>query len=480
LCLDGLSRNRFWGNTTTHRNKSLKVQQVTRLTDTIFALATPPGKSAVQIIRISGAGAARALKAMIGHVPPPRQAHFAVLSDANGDVLDQALVLYFQAPASATGEDTVELHLHGSPVLGRMVMERLETLPRFRLADPGEFSRRAFLNGKINLDQAEGIADIIDANTITQHQQAIRQLDGVLSRKTDDWRQMIISISAELAALIDFADEDLPLDMAEQMIQQLTGLQAELDAAIASAHRGMIRRDGVKIALIGKPNAGKSTLLNHLVGDDRAIVSDEAGTTRDLVDVAMDIDGVFVTITDTAGLRDTAGAVEAEGMRRARQAAASSEIILVLVEALESDPVSAYRDLVSSLSFPDDHSQSPRILPVLTKIDQSAPNHVLPEWLMISVHQGAGLAVLDEKISALIADLLPKDEAPILTRQRHLTQVKIAAEALNDAAAHHPNEAPELMAEDLRRAATALGRISGHVDVEDLLDHIFSRFCIGK
>jgi tRNA modification GTPase len=194
LCLDGLSRNRFWGNTTTHRNKSLKVQQVTRLTDTIFALATPPGKSAVQIIRISGAGAARALKAMIGHVPPPRHAHFAALSDANGDVLDQALVLYFQAPASATGEDTVELHLHGSPVLGRMVMERLETLPRFRLADPGEFSRRAFLNGKINLDQAEGIADIIDANTITQHQQAIRQLDGVLSRKTDDWRQMIISI----------------------------------------------------------------------------------------------------------------------------------------------------------------------------------------------------------------------------------------------------------------------------------------------
>jgi len=213
-------------------------------------------------------------------------------------------------------------------------------------------------------------------------------------------------------------------------------------------------------------------------------VSDEAGTTRDLVEVAMDIDGVFVTITDTAGLRDTAGAVEAEGMRRARQAAASSEIILVLVEALESDPVSAYRDLVSSLSFPDDHSQlrmaSPKILPVLTKIDQSAPNHVLPEWLMISVHEGAGLAALDEKISALIADLLPKDEAPILTRQRHLSQVKIAAEALNDATAHHPNEAPELMAEDLRRAATALGRISGHVDVEDLLDHIFSRFCIGK
>ena len=451
-----------------------------RLTDTIFALVTPPGKSAVQIIRISGAGSARALKALTGKVPAPRQAHFTSICDDNGDLLDQALVLYFQAPASATGEDTAELHLHGSPVLGRMVMERLENLPRFRLADPGEFSRRAFLNGKINLDQAEGIADIIDANTITQHQQAIRQLDGALSRKTDDWRQMIISISAELAALIDFADEDLPSDVADQLLQQLTDLQSDLDAAIASAHRGMIRRDGVKIALIGKPNAGKSTLLNHLVGDDRAIVSDEAGTTRDLVEVAMDIDGVFVTITDTAGLREAAGAVEEEGVRRARQAAAQSEVILVLVDSLETDPVAVYQDLIASVPFPEDSIETPRILPILTKTDQAMPSRVLPEWLMISVHKGSGLQALDENISALIADVLPKDEAPLLTRQRHLSQVKIAAEALRDAPSHHPNDAPELMAEDLRRAATALGRISGHVDVEDLLDHIFSRFCIGK
>ena len=447
--------------------------------DTIFALATPPGKSAVQIIRISGPGSARALRALTGTVPKPRFAAYADIKDENGQIIDQALVLFFQAPASATGEDTAEIHLHGSPFLGRMVMERLDEMQHFRLADPGEFSRRAFLNGKINLDQAEGIADIIDANTISQHQQAIRQMDGALSRKTDHWRQEIISISAELAALIDFADEDLPDDVSAIMAGRIKTLIDDLSQELNKGHKGILRRDGIKIALIGKPNAGKSTLLNHLTGDDRAIVSPEAGTTRDLVEVAMDINGSYVTITDTAGLRQDTGLVEGEGVKRALRAAAEANIVLLLVDAEEKDYAAVAAHLKSDLTVQDDFND-PIIIPVLSKSDQLQSDRVIPEWLLISVHSGQGLQDLDRMIAEGIETLVSSETAPILTRQRHMNHSKTALAALVDSQAHDANLAPELMAEDLRRAASALGRISGHVDVEDLLDHIFSSFCIGK
>ena len=447
--------------------------------DTIFALATPPGRSAVQIIRISGPGSARALRAFTGQVPKPRQAHYRKITAADGVVIDQGLVLFFQAPASATGEDTAEIHLHGSPVLGQMVMEQLDDMQHFRLADPGEFSRRAFLNGKINLDQAEGIADIIDANTVSQHQQAIRQLDGALSQKTESWRQSIVSISAELAALIDFADEDLPDDVAAKMMAQLQGLIDDLNQALRSGRQGMIRRDGIRIALLGKPNAGKSTLLNHLAGDDRAIVSPEAGTTRDLVEVAMDIGGVFVTLTDTAGLRDDTGWVEKEGVRRALNAARQAELVLLLVEANDPDPVATAQKVITSMQG-EATTPVQRIIPLISKADCLTGGKTVPEWPLISVQTGQGLAELDQLIQRQISDLLPEGEAPVLTRQRHMNNVKDAVRSLEDACQHNPQTSPELMAEDLRLAASALGRISGHVDVEDLLDHIFSSFCIGK
>ena len=465
---------------------------MTRRNDTIFALATPPGKSAVQIIRISGPGSARALRAFTGQLPQPRQAHYATITAPSGELIDQALVLFFKGPASATGEDTAEIHLHGSPVLGRIVMEALDEMQHFRLADPGEFTRRSFLNGKINLDQAEGIADIIDANTISQHQQAIQQLDGALSQKTDEWRQVIISIAAELAALIDFADEDLPDDVAEQMLARLQGLVTDLDDALRSGQQGMIRRDGIKIALVGKPNAGKSTLLNHLTGDDRAIVSPEAGTTRDLVDVAMDINGVFVTLTDTAGLRQDTGLVETEGVRRAIKAAQDAQLVLLLIDANDENPLATYQELMAEIQPQElQGDKTPqqithqRIMPLLSKSDTIQSDSkksagLLPEWPQISVKTGHGLAVLDQLLHQHIEMLLPEGEAPVLTRQRHMKHVKDAVGYLQDAAQHNPQESPELMAEDLRLAVSALGRISGHVDVEDLLDHIFSSFCIGK
>ena len=452
---------------------------MTSRSDTIFALATPPGKSAVQIIRISGPGSARALRALTGHVPAPRYAHYASIQSPSGELIDQALVLFFKGPASATGEDTAEIHLHGSPVLGRMVMERLDEMQHFRLAEPGEFTRRSFFNGKLNLDQAEGIADIIDANTISQHQQAIRQLDGALSLKTDGWRQSMISIAAELAALIDFADEDLPEDVAQKMADQLQALIRDLELALTKGQQGMIRRDGIKIALVGKPNAGKSTLLNHLIGDDRAIVSPEAGTTRDLVEVAVDINGVFVTLTDTAGLRQDAGLVESEGVRRAIKAAKEAQLVLLLVDANDHDPLATYQALLAEIDVPTD-TNNQRVIPLLSKSDLIKTQGLLPEWPMISVKEGQGLAALDQLINQQIEAILPEGEAPVLTRQRHMNHVKDALGYLQGACRHNPQESPELMAEDLRLAVSALGRISGHVDVEDLLDHIFSSFCIGK
>ena len=404
---------------------------MTSRSDTIFALATPPGKSAVQIIRISGPGSARALRALTGHVPAPRYAHYASIQSPSGELIDQALVLFFKGPASATGEDTAEIHLHGSPVLGRMVMEMLDEMQHFRLADPGEFTRRSFFNGKLNLDQAEGIADIIDANTVSQHQQAIKQLDGALSLKTDGWRQSMISIAAELAALIDFADEDLPEDVAQKMADQLQALIGDLELALTKGQQGMIRRDGIKIALVGKPNAGKSTLLNHLIGDDRAIVSPEAGTTRDLVEVAMDINGVYVTLTDTAGLRQDAGLVESEGVRRAIKAAKEAQLVLLLVDANDHDPFATYQALLAEIDIQTD-TNNQRVIPLLSKSDLIKTQGLLPEWPMISVKEGQGLAALDQLINKEIEAILPEGEAPVLTRQRHMRHVKDALGYLQD------------------------------------------------
>ena len=454
--------------------------------ETIFALATPPGRAAIQVIRVSGPGAARALRRMAGGVPPERQARLARITTAEGEPLDQGMVMFFKGPRSATGEDCAEFHLHGSPVLGRLVMLALETLPRFRLALPGEFTRRAFANGKLNLDQVEAIGDLIDADTAQQHRQAMSQLDGDLGRQTETWRQDVLVLSARLEALIDFADEALPDGLDAEIRSGLAGLCADLDKALATARGGILNRDGISLALIGEPNAGKSTLLNLLAGDDRAIVSPEAGTTRDLVEVAIDVDGVALRLTDTAGIRADAGDIEREGIRRAVNRAATAALVLVLVPADSDDALACWQRLADAVrsAVPADHAApSPQLIPLITKTDL-ADGAVLPEWPRICALSGEGREALDRLLKAHIADLVPPPEPAMLTRLRHQQAVQTARDALERAlAAARDNgvvTAPELMAEDLRLAATALGRITGRVDVEDLLDHIFSSFCIGK
>ena len=451
------------------------------INETIFALATPPGRSALQIIRISGEGSARLLRKMTGALPKPRSAHYTEIALDDGPV-DQALVLFFKGPASSTGEDMAELHLHGSPILGRMVMEWLELQPRCRLADHGEFSRRAFLNGKINLDQAEGIADLIDADTTAQHQQAIRQLDGVLSDATENWRMQLIGLSGELEALIDFADEELPPDVENRVLSGIESLSSAMQNALSTASSGLINRDGFKIAILGRPNAGKSTFLNRWTGDERAIVSDEAGTTRDLVQVSLDLGGIAVHLTDTAGIRHDSdvGQVEEEGIRRALKAACDAQMVLMLIDHRDDDVLATYATLLQALRDITPNGVMPEIIPVLTKADILEKNTVLPEWLMISAETGVGMVELDKLIRERISALTDGMEAPLLTRHRHISAVTQAADALDRAATLSLHDAPELMAEEFRLAATSLGRISGRVDVEDLLDHIFTSFCIGK
>jgi len=452
------------------------------MTETIFALATPPGRSAIQIIRVSGPGAARALRRLAGIVPPPREAKMVVLKDSHAQPLDQAMVLFFKGPASATGEDLAEFHLHGSPVLGRMVMGELEEIPGFRLAEPGEFTRRAFTEGKINLDQAEAIGDIIDADTARQHHQAMAQLDGALTKRTDEWRNRLISLSAHLEAIIDFADEELPGNVLETIRSGTSSLIDEIENALSAASAGLITRDGIKVALVGLPNAGKSTLLNALAGDERAIVSPEAGTTRDIIRVSLDIKGIPVHLVDTAGIRDTSNIVEKEGVRRALNAASGASVVLVLVEQPTDHPATVFHDIRQNImkETDDQGGEPPHFLPVLTKTDLPSGKGPSPEWLMISAATGTGMDRLEKELIRRIEDLTATTEPPILTRQRHLDALDTALSALKSGSLLDMEHSPELMAEEFRHAVHALGRLTGRVDVEDLLDHIFSSFCIGK
>lgn len=458
---------------------------------TIFALATPQGRGAVQIIRISGALAKTFLQELIGFAPKPRYAHFVSVTIENATV-DQGLALFFPGPASATGEDLAELHLHGNPLLAHYIFTWLENKDNCRLAEPGEFTRRSFLNGKIGLDQAEGVADLIDADTSKQHQQAMRQLGGATSRKTELWRQNIITYSAQLEALIDFADEDLPRDIEDSLNNGINALLLAMREELRASRHGIMRRDGIIIAIIGRPNAGKSTLLNHLVGDERAIVSNEAGTTRDLVKVSLDMDGFAVHLVDTAGLRhdeDVIGIVEKEGVKRAISTAIEADIILLLLDASDENVSITNARLQQDLenAFMKIHSHDykenmrrPEILTVLTKADLLAAPISFPHGCLISVLENLGMEELNNLLQKTIKSLIPPDEAPILTRHRHITAVQMAIEALERAKTNNVTTTPELMAEEMRVAVNALGRITGRIDIEDVLDQIFVSFCIGK
>jgi len=452
--------------------------------DTIFALASAPGRAGIAVFRISGPAAGAALRAVCGRdsLPDPRRAVRCRLVDpVSGAALDDGLVLWFPGPASFTGEDVAELHIHGGRATVDAVASALSALDTpaapVRVAEPGEFSKRAFLAGKIDLTGAEAIADLVDAETDAQRRQALAQLDGGLTARLEGWRADLIDILAHSEAWIDFPDEDLPEDVEQAARARIAALEAELRGFLDDNRRGERLRDGLQIVLLGAPNAGKSSLLNALADRDAAIVSATAGTTRDVIEVHLDLGGWPVTIADTAGLRATADGIEQEGVRRALDRAAAADLRLVVFDAtVAPDP--------ASLAQMADNSGGGTTIPVVNKTDLAPPPEALEgqTTVPVSAKTGDGLAALLGRIEAAASDLLQGSGgvAP-LTRLRHREALADAAEALKRAGSGAGSGVDsELVAEDLRLAARAIGRVTGRVDVEDLLDVIFMDFCIGK
>jgi len=438
---------------------------------TIYAPATAAGRAGVAIIRVSGAAAGAAARAIGGTLPAPRRAQLADIKDPHsGESLDRGLLLWFPAPASFTGEDVLELHLHGGRAVIAGVLAALAQIPGCRPAEPGEFTRRAFDHGKLDLTEVEGLADLVAAETAAQRRQALRQLGGALSALTEGWRARLMRLLAHLEADIDFSDEPLPPALAAEAALGLRGLAAEMRAHLADQGRGERLRLGLHIAILGAPNVGKSSVLNALARREAAIVSARAGTTRDVIELDLDLAGYPVTLADTAGLRDAADEIEAEGVRRARQRAERTDLKLIVLDAMRLPGIpSEVRAVIDAQS-----------ILVANKIDLARPAsdrlgaHRL--WLL-SARSGEGLAELEQELARRAAALLEIGADPHLTRARHRAALEACLAALDRAC---EADAPELRAEDVRLAMRALGRITGRVDVEDLLDLIFREFCIGK
>lgn len=429
------------------------------MTATIFALSSGRPPSGVAVVRISGPEAQAAALAVCGVLPPPRLARYRAICDpASGEPLDRGLILSFPAPASATGEDIVELHLHGGRAVVVAVLRALSGLPGLRPAEAGEFTRRALMNGKLDLAEVEGIADLVAAETEAQRRQALALASGALSRRVEAWRTGLVRALALLEAAIDFSDEgDVPDGLAEEATTLLSRLAEEFGAALADAARGERVRDGLVVALAGPPNAGKSTLLNRLAGREAAIVSPVAGTTRDVLEVHLELAGQAVTLLDMAGLRDTADAVEAEGVRRARARTQAADIVLWLSEDAAPAP------------FPD-------AIRVRTKTDRGG---AVPEgWLGICATTGEGIEGLVAAISAR-AQMLAGGEPALVTRERQRLALEAARRHLAAALGAFGGR-EELRAEEVRLAVRALDRTIGRIDVEDVLDALFRTFCIGK
>jgi tRNA modification GTPase len=441
------------------------------MSDSIFALASGGGRAALGVYRLSGPLVTETLQTLSGMaMPKPRQASLRLLKSAEGQIIDQAMILWFPAPASFTGEDVAELHCHGGRAVAEALTEALLNLG-WRPAEPGEFSQRAFVAGKLDLTQAEAIADLVAADTAAQRRQALGQLAGALGQLYEEWRARLLGIQAHLEAAIDFAEEDLPRGLIEQAGRDLDHLADQIEAHLTDQRRGERLRDGLRVALLGAPNAGKSSLLNRLSGRDAAIVSSLAGTTRDVIEVTLDVAGYPLILADTAGLRQNTDALEQEGVRRARDQAARADIkILVLDGGLwpNSD--------AESMALLDQDT-----LVVLNKSDLltgDAPiclaSHPV---IVLSAQSGAGLDQLWQALTARAEALLSPSSGPSLTRARHRSALSDALRGLRRAA---QETLPELVAEDVRASVRALGKITGRVDVEMMLDLIFREFCIGK
>lgn len=426
------------------------------------------------MIRVSGPGAGIVLNLMAAPRPKPRiAAGRRIVHPSTGELLDRGVILWFPGPKSFTGEDVAELQLHGSIAVVRAVLGALAVIPGCRPAEPGEFARRAFDNGKIDLAQAEGLADLIEAETEAQRRQAVRQAGGALSSLYESWRASLIEATALVESAIDFSDEgDIAFDAFASARAVIQSLVPNIRRHLADGHRGEILRSGFRVVLAGPPNVGKSSLLNALARRDAAIVSEEAGTTRDVIEVHLDLAGLPVIVSDTAGIRETGGSIEREGIRRSLASAADADLIVWLTDIHAPEPL-----------LPDEIRQAAdRTLLVLNKTDLAigAPQPTLPDdMIAISVKTGAGLDLLTTRIGAIAAARIGNPDEPAITQDRHrrlVTSCVTELEAFLDGDANQV----ELRAEELRRAASALGRITGRIDVEDVLDAVFSRFCIGK
>lgn len=426
--------------------------------DTIYALATARGRSGLAVVRISGPAAFAAGLALCRSLPAARVAGLRRLV-WGGELLDEALVVSFAEGASFTGEAVVELHCHGGPAVVGAVLRALSEQPGLRLAEPGEFTRRALENGVLDLAQVEGLADLIDAETEAQRRQAVRVLSGSVGQKVEGWRRDLIRAGALLEATIDFADEDVPVDVSPEVLALIDGLMSDLGREAAGVTAAERIRDGFEVAIVGAPNAGKSTLLNQLAGREAAITSEIAGTTRDVIEVRMEIAGLPVTFLDTAGLRDTEDRLERAGIDRALARAEAADLRLFLSDGsdLPLEPVGD--DLV-----------------VIGKSDTRSSS----SDLAVSGKTGAGVPELMARIGEILAERI--GSAGALVRERHRVAVTTAIAALAESRAEvvRPDSRVELAAEHLRQAVRALDALVGRVDVDDLLGEIFASFCIGK
>jgi tRNA modification GTPase len=433
---------------------------------TIFAVATGFGRAAISVIRISGPQTRFILETIAGGVPQPRRLVLRRLrAPSSGEALDQALVAWMPAPHSFTGEDQAELHVHGGVAARTAVVRALAQLPGCRAAGPGEFTRRAFINGRMDLSGVEGLADLIDAETEAQRRQALRQLEGALGGLAEAWREQLIEALALLEAALDFSDEgDVPAHLESSAAAAVQELAASIGQSLADARRGERLRDGFVVVLAGPPNAGKSTLLNALARRDVAIVSEMPGTTRDSIEVRCDLSGLPVTFVDTAGLRGSDDPIEQAGMARTRARLGTADLTLWLIP-----PDAPGETAVPSATGP--------VLKLATKSDLSAAAGEAD--LSVSAATGTGLQALLDRIEQEAAAALGHGDA-VITRERHRDALTRACDALQRTGKALAEGRTELAAEDVRLALRAIGEITGRVDVEQVLDRLFATFCIGK
>ena len=431
--------------------------------DTIFSSASSPQKSAIKIIRVSGSETKKLPKIFSFKPTQPRVASLRKIYDQNNNIIDNALIIFFPGPNTVTGEDIIELHIHGSSVIEKKIYNILSRIKRFRIADRGEFTKRAFLNGILDLTQAEGLNDLINSETENQFKISMSQYEGALSSKIYSWREEVIWLLSKLEALIDFSDEELPMELEQTFNFKVLKILEDMKNSLKYSRYGERIRNGFIITLVGRPNVGKSSLINYLSDRRASIVTDEAGTTRDIIEVIMDFEGFPVILNDTAGIRKTKSEVEKIGVERALEKAELSDIILILSDNEDF----AYPELKSTCKKILVHTKSDlKILPI-----KGIHN--------ISVKNNIGIDKLTNAIVSHLKSLAPKQDA-MLTRKRHIEAIKRSIYALNDMQKFDLNVNPEIASENLRIVAKEIGSMTNIIDVDEILDDIFSSFCIGK